>query len=910
MYQFRVSKIAPFWARNNENKPNQTIFNNWLNENMEEAHNLPIHFVNFTTFTMNGKYNDIKYIEITNTQDNNDTRYYYIDAIELDAGNNTYKYRGVIDIYTSYTLKFINDNLNNEFVFMRQHNYDKRCLQIRDNYLDELPKIYTSYYFKKCLFNYNEDNNVWYGNDIGLVDNNDLMNANKYYVFKDGVNGSYTFYPILSNTLNVQLVYKSLVKGTLKSDLDYWNGRVANDERVEISDEVNNSVVNGYKNNDIVEYLYHPVKNNGLSFGDWKVINNVPYGTLPIDIKANSNQWNEAGAGIKQASFDIYLLGNNVYHYRSGNCLAWDHTPQWNKCKEFRQLKVRVYNSTTKWTTQTVNNSLTGLEILRKKEENINKFLGIYYLPHFLNFDSQRLNFKDGYVYLNINPQIDNIGLFKIYEYQLSNITDKLNNSSYSTEYFLRYLNIKYYGNNINAEYRTNDQHYIYIGGRLFFTDTANIICKSNDYVSLDNSIINYPYQLPIGVDKYEQYVQANRNITETGFNIAKKQQELNFAKSIVGGITGIAQAGVKAATGDFVGAAMGVANTGIGLGFDIAGQFQGLANQEAQIRAQYRQANNTMGNEMQFSNIETAALMDYYNDDTHEQYEGVEVSELDKNVLIVMNNYIYLNGYMLPNNDTFNNKINNNRTFNYIQLDATLLTNQLNIKYDDNKYNNAIYEMIKQQLINGIRIWNNIDDKLPEYDDNQEWPNQPDYERPEIPTPQPPQPTITINREYALSSDWKYTNRNSINSWSRLLYIGNVAISQFSINGYDNKNNDFVCDGTKYSKVLKYEYFFINDFDILDLTLDCSTLKISDLCYAQNKPDEGFSIIQVLEKPNTPINNGNLIIRLKNVSEEIIEYINSNSKSSFVNIKEDTFNDNEFKVINVYLNGGKIYGN
>lgn len=795
MYKFRVSKVAPFWARNNENKPNQTIFTNWLNTNMEEVANLPIHFVNFTSFTMNGKYNDIKYIEITNTLDNNDVRYYYVDAIELDAGNNTYKYRGVIDVYTSYTLKFINDNINNEFVFLRQHEYDKRCLQIRDNYLDEIPKIYTSYYFKKTLFNKDDKTNMWYNTSIGIKDNGDLINVNKYYVFKDGVNGGYSFYPIITNSLNTELAYQQKIKGSLKSDLNYWNGRAASDEKIEISDAVNNSVVDGYKNNDWIEFLYRPVKNNGLSFEDWKVIPNVPYGTLPIDVKANSNQWNQAGAGIKQASYDIYLLGNNVYHYRSGNCLAWDHSTQWNRCKEFRELKVRVYNSTTKWTTTTVKNSITDLEILRKQEGNINKFLGIYYLPHFLNFDAGRLNFKDGYVYLNINPQIDNIGLFKIYGYQLSNITDKLNNSSYSTEYFLRYLNIKYYGNNINAEYRTNEQHNIFIGGRLFFTDTANIICKSNDYVSLDNSIINYPYQLPIGVDTYEQYVKANRNTTETGFNIARKQQELAFAKTLTNGIVGFGMGAAKtvgkAMSGDIFGAVSSGVDTimgGVNMGFDIVGQFQGLANQEAQIRAQYRQANNTMGNEIQYSNIETAALMNYYNDETGEQYEGVEVSELEKNILILMNNYIYLNGYMLPNNNTFNAKINNNRIFNYIQLDATLLQNQLNIKYDESKYNNAIYQMIKEQLLAGIRIWNKIDEQIPEYDDNENWPEQPDYERPEITPPEPPQLTFKTKLDNENYDDLRLPINDYV---SGELVSWGIEIYNKSIN-YNVSNNDY----------------------------------------------------------------------------------------------------------------------
>lgn len=868
MYSFRISKVAPFWARNNENKPNITIFNQWLTDNMTEATNLAIHFTNFTTFTLNGSYNDIKYIEITNTQDNNDVRYYYVDAIEMDAGNNTYKYRGVLDVYTTYTLKFINDNLDKDFTFLRQHEYDKKCLQIVDNYLEELPKVYSSYYFKKVLFNHNLNNDVWYGESIGVTNNNDLTNANKYYVFKDGVNGGYSFYPVLSNTLEVEVHYQGREQGELIKEYYYWNGRAANDEYVSIQDDINNAVVEGYKNNNIIEYCYHEVTNNGLSFGPWKKIKNVPYGTLPVDIRTNSNQWNEAGAGIKQASFDVYLLGNNVYHYRSGNCLAWDHSRQWERCKEFRQLKVNVYKSTVKWHNKTVKNSMTGLEELRKKDTYINKFLGIYYLPHFLNFDSKRLNFQDDYVYLNINPQKDDIGLFKIYEYQLSNITDKLNNTSYSTEYLLRYLNIKYYGNLINAEYRTNDQHYIYIGGKLFFTDTANIISKSNDYINLTNSIINYPYQLPVGVDTYEQYVKANRNVTDTSFNIARKQQELAFAKSIVGGITGIAGAAGKAISGDFIGAAKSTIDTSIGLGFNIASQMQGLANQEAQIRAQYQQANNTMGNNMQFSNIETAALMAYYNDDTNEQYEGVEVSELDKNVLALINNYIYLNGYLLPNVSTFNNKINNNRLFNYIQLDATLLQNQLNIVYDTGKYNNAIYAMIKEQLTQGIRIWNNINEDIPEYDDNEEWPDQPSDTRPEIPPEQSPNPDIWEQHfdEITKTLTATYTREfNNINNETVFMDGGTFIYNSdlMTENLYNIKGENIKKTGNnKYGLVLKvdskYENIFIE-----------SNAEVEK--YVINLPNGQFNKVTFwLINDNVPVKNIDVVFNLKNNADNL----------------------------------------
>ena len=885
MYQFRISKVAPFWARNNENKPNQTIFTNWLNTNMKRVDNLPIKFNNFTTFTINGNYNDVKYIEITNTADTNDVRYYYVDGISLDGGNNTYEYRGVIDVYTTFTLKFINDNINNEFVFLRQHNYDKKCLQIRDKYLDEIPKIYTSYYFKKSLFNKDTNTNIWYGNSIGIKDNNDLINANKYYVFKDGVNGGYSFYPILSKSTNVELCYQQRVKGALKTELDYWNGKAGNEERVEISDDVNTAVVNAYQNNDWVEYLYHPVDGLGINFWDWKPIENVPYGALPIDIKAESNQWNQAGVGIKQASFDIYLLGNNIYHLRTGNTLAWDHTNQWNHCKEFRQLKVKIYDATTNWTTINVKNSITDLEALRKQPDNINKFMGIFYLPHFLNFNAQRLNFKGNYVYLNINPQADNIGLFKIYEYQLSNITDKLNNPTYSTEYFLRYLNIKYYGNNINAEYRTNNQHNIFIGGRLFFTDTANIICKSNEYISLNNSIINYPYQLPIGVDTYEQYVKANRNVVETGFNVARKDQQLSFAKSIVGGVVDGVASATKIGTGNVIGGVAGAVSGAINLGFDIFSQFQGLDNQEAQIRAQYQQANNTMGNEIQFSNIETAALMEYYNDNTQEQYEGVEVCELEKNVLTLMNNYIYLNGYMLPNNSTFNNKINNSRVFNYIQLDATLLQNQLNIIYDDKKYNNDIYQMIKEQLIAGIRIWNKIDEKLPEYDDNVSWPDQPETDRPTLPQPKPPKNVRNINVAATGIKTYSGWSCNSI----FIMYWTPVRNQPDKVEvstAFDRNNALPLSNNATYNP----------NTETINYTIDFNNQVINQTTYQYTY------LVEFNNKGNLKYSK-DIIINLKNMNQTDVDYIRNNR----INIVS-TFNSNnqerEESNFKVYING------
>lgn len=875
MYKVRVSKKNPFWARNNENKPSNDIFKKWLNENMKEVQYLPIIFIDFTKILFNGNYEDIRYIEITNINDPNDVRYYYVDKIQLEGGNNTFRYSGILDVYTSYTLSFIEDNFDKEFVFLRKHEYDKKCLQIRDKFLDELPKIYSNYEFKKI--NFPKNNNIWYSDEIAIVDNNNLLNANRYYVFKDGVNGGYTFYPIISESKDIDIYTKDRIKGTLKYEKNYWNGNCNGDmPKQEISSELNNKVVEAYKNNEYIEFLFHEPNGNAHILSHWTAVEDVPYGTLPIDVKTESKQWAYAGNGIKRAQFVVYLLGNVKFDKTSGNTLAWDHTEQWEACQNFRELKVKIYNTHVEWTKKTIKNSITSLEELRKKEENINKFLGIFFMPHFLNFSSAKLNFKDNYVFININPQDDHIKLFPIYEYQQSNIINKINNSTFSTEYFLRFLNIKYYGNDIHAEFRTNDQHKIYLGGRLLFTDTCSIISKSNEYMSLQNSIIQFPYQLPIGVDTYEQYVKANRNVTETGYNIARQQQQLATARSITNGVINMSTAGVKAAgdflSGDFgaaVGDIVGGVTSGINTGFDVFGQMQGLKQQEAKIRAQYQQANNTMGNSMNFSNVETASLLEYYNDSSHEQYEGVEVSTLDPNVLVIMNNYIFLNGYLSPNSSTFKLKIKNERKFNYIQLDSTLLENELNINYNSAKMNNGIYDLVKAQLTSGVRIWNEIGNEIPTYDPNEDWPDQP-IDRPIVPPPSPP-PLNEIIFNWEIKSNWKFNNRINDATWSGYSDILTITSKMAIVEGYDNINNDYDCEKTNIKTYMYREGLDKNNNYVFNI--DCKNLKLSDFCKNKNYSD-GIALGEAYVNKK---NNKNVTINFINVSNEIINYINDN---------------------------------
>ena len=747
MWKFRVSSVLPFWTRQNENKPSKTIFEKWKNENLQEVDTISINFITFNNISINTYFNGYKYIEITNTDDPNDVRYYFVNNINQTGSTNSYKYNGVIDAYCSYVIDFIEDNKSNEFIFLRTHTYDKTCLQLEDSNIAQIPKIYKNFYFQKKQFNNVDGTNVWYGENIG-ISGTDLVNGNKYYVFQDGVNGGYKFFPVLSKTNKVTIYYSKPTKGKLLSTKYFWNGRKNNTLKQEIGADVNEAVVNAYNNGDIVEYQYRQVGQGykfpaeTVWFNGWTNIPNVPYGTKPIDIRLESWYGNTAGAGLRGINYTVYVLGNQVYSKSSKNLTSSAFDEMDYVTDQGRQFRVNIYKGEPTTTQVSCNNSQTGLEIYRKQQNNINKFLGIFYLPHFLNFD--KFDTEGDYVFVNIDPQGDNITLFPIFDYSMSNITDKLNNPSYSTPYFLRYLNIKYYGNLINAEYRTNENSQIYIGGKLFFTDTANIISKSDDLIDLNRSIVGYPYQLPIGVDTYEKYVQANRNATDTSFNIAKQQQDMNIAKTLFGGAMGAVKAGAQIASGNIVGGAMSAVNAVSDTVFGMISQDQQMEQMQKRIRAQYEQANMTMGNQMQFSTIQAAALTEYYDSNDGTQFEGVEVSDLAESSLIQLNNYIFLNGYLNPQKDTLMNRIVNDRPFNYIQLDAQILISTLNINWNNNKYNNEMFQLITSILTNGVRIWNiESINNLPEWDNDEEWPNQPD--RNEIQPPKPPIISETI---------------------------------------------------------------------------------------------------------------------------------------------------------------------
>lgn len=889
MYKYRVSKTFPWWTKNNQNVPSRKILTSWLENNMKNIDNITINFSDINSLKLNSKYDDIKYIEQYNLE-TNEKRYYYVNNIEKIAGNNSFIYNCLIDIYSSFTINFIYDNFEKDLIFIRTHDYDDQCLEINDDNIISIPKFYENFYFQKKLFNYDEKTKIWYGEKIG-ISGDDLLNGNKYYVFKDGDNGGYKFFPILSKDKQINIHYEQQVRGELLYEKDFYNGKYNNDLKIEIDDNLNSEITKAYNNNNIVEYYYQKVSYgfrlpaHTVWLDGWIKIN-TNYGIYPISINAYNTSGYSAGLGLKYIDYNIFLSGNNIYHVNHTNITASKFGDIDHVGKNGRKFKVKIFKNNPTYKSELIDNSFSRLEIYRKREENINKFLGIYYLPHFLNF--KKFNKDGNYVFITINPSGDNIDFFNIFDYSMSNINDKLNNTSYSNPYLLKFLQIKYYGNLINAEFRTNKEHKIYIGGKIFFTDTCNIISKSSDLLDLSKSIITYPYQLPFGVDTYENYVKANRSSTETSFNIFKQQENMKFASTIFNGTTKFIGNGIDAissfARGDIsdgLSDTFSSAKTILNTSNSIINQIQSGKHQVMKIRQQYNQANLTMGNNIQFSNIDNASLIHYYDGD-NEQFEGVEISDLNENSLAMINNYILLNGYFLPKKDNFKNRIENNRSFNFIQIDSQLLSEQLNIL---NNYINEIYNLIFEQLTNGVRIWNieNIND-IPNYDNNDKWPNQPDEIIPPVNPPLPPikpEPSINISLE---SNDVGYINLG----FKQIYCLFSIGLIESNITcGYDYDFN------LEEPKILETKY---NNEKIININLNIKKY---------DKLNVLIDFASLLNDLTININCNVNLQEIKKLTNVIFTYIVESNKEIYVEFG----NYNEKFPITINYNGEKIYG-
>lgn len=747
MYKLKISKVSPFWARDNDNKPTEAVFKKWCAENLVDS-DLNWNYFGDQNIELIATFNDIKYIQIYD-EENNYSKFYMVQNYKTNA-QNLFVYNFMIDIYASFTLPFLMLNKDKELVFLRTHEYDPKCLQVEDQAIEALPKFYNSYTFHKKLYFSGldaEGKKQWYGNpgvdsNFSIADQEDLYNCNQFLVFADGTDGGYRFIPVMSEQSSVNVVYTKTLDKVLREIGEFKNGEgrygASAFSYYEISKNVttpalNEKINNAWSKGQKVEYEYYSA--DSVVKRIWKPIpsERIPFGTLPRSLSGNSfcaqllggtvNNWGDA-CSVNGVEFDP-IRRSTGFNF-DGN------QKRTNFLYESCRFKYKIYDiGSLSREKISVNNSRKHL--VSYVAEKGNKLIGLFFLPHLLNYSSIKTEDWNGskILYLDIGPNGEELTPFNVYKYTYSDTQDLINNPTYANPYVMKYLSIKYYGSEISAQYRVNAASEIFLQGKYLFTDKAYLICKTSELLNLANSVVEFPNMLPWAIDPYLNYIAANRNVWDTGFQIQKDNAFRSQVQATANLGFSLAQTSDKSS-------AAGIGGNIFSTFFNMHNQNVGIRNNEKALRAQVQQVKDTTQNKILSSSIDSASLNYYYNDSTHDQYEGVEVSDLDSSSLILINNYIALNGYFLPDRSTFQKRVlDSERTWNYIQVDETVLNNVVNLEIDEKTISTNEYVLIKNQLSQGVRILNQENTNFPTYSGQWGVDYYPDVE-PEPPYEQP----------------------------------------------------------------------------------------------------------------------------------------------------------------------------
>lgn len=198
----KISREKIFWNIANENVPSKLYFDNFKNSMIEE--DVKVNFESLNRVSIVSELDDITYVWINHLDKD---YFYYVSGIEKIL-NKGYVLNLQLDLYCTYTLNYLEAlrNSEKEVQVIRSHLFDDKSIQYDDALLDSVNIQYENIAGTKTKFNEKEyKNETIYYTEKGGISNVDV-NANMYYVFKEGVNGNYTFLPVLSNNL-VSKVY-------------------------------------------------------------------------------------------------------------------------------------------------------------------------------------------------------------------------------------------------------------------------------------------------------------------------------------------------------------------------------------------------------------------------------------------------------------------------------------------------------------------------------------------------------------------------------------------------------------------------------------------------------------------------------------------------------------------------------
>ena len=366
-------------------------------------------------------------------------------------------------------------------------------------------------------------------------------------------------------------------------------------------------------------------------------------------------------------------------------------------------------------------NSEQELEFFRKAPDLSNKFLGIFTLPNFFNFRNsphkyqiidykyeielpdvrydlppQKQEINGSVIVLTVKPDGEKINypIFvsgdsfgqEIDIYQYSEQIPTLNTTK-PHQFILDYFDYEIWNNKLKVSLLYNHTHKnILIENWIFLFAQSGVVKyfgnTNNDIIPYDQGIINLPNELPIWIDNYLNYVNANKNSRDNQLHVWKQQLALGLIGDVVGSTNVISSA--------------------LSLGNSVVGYSQKLNS----MKAQYADAKNTMGYSLQAGNVIDAVIGKIYNYNTNfgpgEYF--VRHKNLTDSTIKALNNILYFYGRYEPQIGLLSSfKVR--ADFNYYLFDKEYLsliftsTIQTNIPVE-------LHNHIMTQLSEGVRIW------------------------------------------------------------------------------------------------------------------------------------------------------------------------------------------------------------
>lgn len=646
----KVSRRQVWWVGITDNKPSQYYFEDFKTAMLDD--DIKVNQKTFDTIEIVVDKKDITYVWVSDSK--YDYYYYYNRIVRVLPNGFVLEFK--LDLYTTYTLPFINDlyTKNKKIKALRHHKLKLESTTYQDEMIDSIPvmikeskveasgdEIFKDLPLANRISYCNKfDENYYY--DYLKIGGRKANTANpiKYYVFTNKVNrNSLIFIPVLTDVIQNENDFQCAIPhlGQGRSFAIY-------------NSEENIKALTGV-----------------LDSKDYDIVNNV---VVPPSSKTQ-NQF-----------LGVYIMPP-VYNFRPEN---WDRVT----------FKVRTSSG----------------EIDRV-------FLCIV-------IEDKGIEFQNGYTG-GINEAYELIRTDALpIDYSLSrptlNKTDKLH------ILVSHRIDFKFYGTSLKPSflYQAGNARLKLGYNQCWFNFTNQaFFCYSTKFQQVGNTSFSYPSQLPVFVDKYMNYVAANQNTRDTSLSIAKQQMTMGVLGNVFGGALGIGGSLATGLTtsGSGIGAAQGLVGSVVNTGMGIAQNVLGYQNTVNTMKAQYADAKNTIGAEIQAGNIIDTSLgvlasrINYNSIDNSYNERGLgdifQWNELTEDSIASLNNVIYWYGNFCPEINTwdyFMNVRNTSLPFSYIQLDSEYLRNVFNqFAYEAKglptqaEYFGYIFNTLTQ----GVRIWN-----------------------------------------------------------------------------------------------------------------------------------------------------------------------------------------------------------